>query len=214
MLRRKLCPFFFLILPVLTVFGAELTRAQTFDHVVIDPGHGGRDPGSLGFGMMEKNLTLDLAKKLEAILKKKGIATTLTRRSDVFISLDKRAKMANRSSKTLFVSLHFNAHVDRSIAGTETFYWPGSNSGRKLASYVQGELGRRLSARNRGFKPEQLKVLEATNGTAILVECGFISNRWECQRCSAEWYRQILAEEIAQGLLRFRSSTKIAANTN
>ncbi len=206
--------FVFLILAVFAALGSALTQAQTFDHVVIDPGHGGKDPGSLGFDMMEKHLTLDLAKKLEVILKKKGIATTLTRRSDVFIPLEKRATMANRSSKTLFVSLHFNAHVDRSIAGTETFYFPGSNSGRKLASYVQGELGRRLSARNRGFKPQQLKVLEATRGTAVLIECGFISNRWECQRCSADWYRQILAEEIAQGLLRFRDSSKIAANTN
>lgn len=182
--------------------------AQSFDHVVIDAGHGGKDPGSLGFGVVEKNLALDLAKKLETALNQKGITTTLTRQGDTFIPLEKRAAMANGSSKTLFVSLHFNAHTDRSIAGTETFYWPGSNSGRKLASYVQSELGRRLSARNRGFKPKQLKVLEATKGTAILIECGFISNRWECQRCAADWYRRILAEEITQGILRYQDSTK------
>jgi len=199
-----------LLLFLIPLPGITGAKAQSFNHVVIDPGHGGKDPGSQGFGTMEKKLTLDLAKKLETTLNQNGIRTTLTRRNDTFIKLDKRAELANNSSKTLFVSLHFNAHADRSIAGTETFYWPGSNAGRKLASYVQSELGRRLSARNRGFKPEQLKVLEATKGTAILVECGFISNRWECQRCSADWYRRILAEEIAQGILRFRDSNKKA----
>lgn len=177
---------------------------EDFSHVVIDPGHGGKDPGSSAFGLVEKELTLDLAKRIEKILVGKGITTELTRRSDVYIELVDRAERANRAPKTIFVSLHFNAHTDRSISGTETFYWPGSSSGRELASYIQSELGRRLVSRNRGFKPERLKVLETTKCTAVLIECGFISNRWESQRCGAEWFRQILAEEISQGILRYR----------
>ncbi len=178
--------------------------AEGFDRVVIDAGHGGKDPGSHSFGLVEKNLTLDLAKRLEKILKAKGLSTELTRRTDVFVELEDRAKKANTKKRTIFVSLHFNGHSDRSIGGTETLYWPGSDSGRQLASYIQSELGRRLVTRNRGFKPERLKVLEATHGTAVLIECGFITNRWESQRCGAEWFRQILAEEIAQGILRYR----------
>ncbi len=177
---------------------------EDFTRVVIDPGHGGKDPGSSAFGLVEKELSLDLAIRLERILSAKGLKIQLTRRTDVFIELVDRAKVANAAPKTIFVSIHFNAHTDRSISGTETLYWPGSASGRELSSYIQSELGRRLVTRNRGFKPERLKVLEETESTAVLIECGFISNRWESQRCSAEWFRQILAEEIAQGILRYR----------
>jgi len=175
-----------------------------FDRVVIDPGHGGKDPGSVSFDLVEKNLTLDLALRIERILIGKGISVELTRRTDVFVDLAARAEVANRFPRTLFLSLHFNAHEDRSIGGTETLYWPGSEQGHELASFIQSELGRRLVTRNRGFRPERLKVLELTQVPAVLVECGFITNRWESQRCGADWFRQVLAEEIVQGLLRYR----------
>ncbi|MDF1824202.1 MAG: N-acetylmuramoyl-L-alanine amidase [Verrucomicrobiales bacterium] len=186
------------------MISSKADATEYFTHVVIDPGHGGIDPGSNAFGLVEKELVLDLAVRLEKILNSKGYTTELTRRTDVYIELAERAEMANKKPNTVFISLHFNAHSDRSISGTETLYWPGSATGRELASYIQSELGRRLVTRNRGFKPERLKVLEKTQATAVLVECGFISNRWESQRCGAEWFRQIVAEEIAQGIIRYR----------
>lgn len=179
-------------------------QAGRFDHVVIDPGHGGKDGGSKWYGVTEKNLTLDLAKRIKAALEKEKMKVTLTRSTDVFVELVDRAEVANKKPGSVFVSVHFNAHRDRSIKGIETFYYPGSASGRELATYVQSELGRRIKTRNRGVKPSRLKVLAKTKGTAILIECGFISNRWECQRCASTWFRQILAEEIAQGILRYR----------
>ncbi len=183
----------------------SLSALEPFTKVVLDPGHGGKDPGSIGFGLVEKDLTLDLAKRIEKILVGKGISVELTRRTDEYVDFENRSIRASLSSKTILVSLHFNAHADRSISGTETLYWPGSESGRELASYIQSELGRRLVTRNRGFRPERLKILELTQATAVLIECGFISNRWESQRCGAEWFRQILAEEIVQGILRYRT---------
>mgnify|MGYP001803659678 CR=1 FL=1 len=201
----RLLPAFFATLCFGSLlFPSPVRSTEYFTRVGIDPGHGGLDPGSSAFGLIEKELALDLAFRLENILKAKGLETELTRRTDIFIELEDRAALANAKPNTIFVSLHFNAHSDRSISGTETLYWPGSNTGRELASYVQSELGRRLVTRNRGFKPERLKVLEKTHATAILVECGFLSNRWESQRCGAEWFRQIVAEEIAQGILRYR----------
>ncbi len=182
----------------------SVSALEDFNRVVIDPGHGGKDPGSLGFNLIEKNLTLDLAIRIEKILSDKGISVELTRRSDEYVDFETRAEIANRSPKTLLISIHFNAHQDRSISGTETLYWPGSESGQELASYIQGELGRRLVTRNRGFRPERLRILELTRTTSVLIECGFISNRWESQRCGADWFRQILAEEISQGVLRYR----------
>ena len=191
-----------ILLVWLTCLGGGL--AQKFDTVVIDAGHGGKDNGSKWYGVAEKTLTLDLAKRLKSVLEKKGVEVEMTRSTDVFVALEKRAEMANRSAKTIFVSLHFNAHRDRSIKGIETFYYPGSSEGRVLATYVQSELGNRIKTRNRGVRPSRLKVLRLTKGTAILVECGFISNRWECQRCASSWFRQVLAEEIAEGLMRYQ----------
>ena len=189
------------------LIGGALHRdaiGEGFNHVVIDAGHGGKDGGSKWYGVTEKNLTLDLAKRIKAVLEEKGVSTTLTRSTDVFVELVDRAEVANKKPESLFVSVHFNAHRDRSIQGIETFYYPGSAEGRVLATYIQSELGRRIKTRNRGVKPSRLKVLQKTKGTAVLVECGFISNRWECQRCASTWFRQILAEEIAQGILRYR----------
>ena len=186
------------------VLGRDDSQAAKFKRVVIDPGHGGKDNGSKWYGVAEKTLTLDLAKRIQKILVAKGIPTTLTRTKDVFMELEDRAAVANKQADTIFVSVHFNAHRDRSIKGIETFYYPGSTEGRVLATQIQDELGKRIKTRNRGVKPARLKVLRATKGTAVLVECGFISNRWECQRCASTWFRQVLAEEIVEGILRYR----------
>ncbi len=192
-------------LGLMAVFGGAATsQAQRFKKVVIDAGHGGADPGSSHYGVAEKNLTLDLAKRIQKVLQGKSVPVMLTRDTDEYVELTKRAEMSNKSKDTLFVSVHFNAHADRSITGIETFYYPGSEEGRVLGTYIQSELSRRIQTKNRGVKPNRLKVLEKTKGVAVLVECGFISNRWECQRSASAWFRQILAEEIAQGIMRYR----------
>ena len=184
---------------------APLTAAaKNFSRVIIDAGHGGKDPGSRWYGISEKTLTLDVAKRLSTTLKSKGISTVLTRSSDTYLSLESRAQKANKYSDAVMVSIHFNAHTNRSIKGIETFYYPGSSRGRSLAGKVQTELANRINSTNRGIKAGRLKVLRMTKHPAVLVECSFISNRWECQRCAASWYRQIVAEEIAEGLLKYR----------
>ena len=173
-----------------------------FTTVVIDAGHGGEDPGSVWHEILEKDLTLDLALRIETLLKERGVNVVLTRRTDVYVELDGRAAVANKYPDTLFISLHFNAHPKSEISGIETYYM--SPEGQRLGEMVQSQLTRRVNTKNRGVKKESLKVLRLTQCTAILIEGGFLSNRWENQRCSAKWYRQILAEEIVAGLLRYR----------
>jgi len=178
--------------------------AKNFSTVVIDPGHGGNDKGSNWYGVYEKNLTLDLSKRVQRMLKAKGIPTVLTRNSDTYVSLDKRAAIANRKSHFVFVSIHFNGHRNTSYTGIETFYYPGSSKGRRLATKIQHELGNRILTRNRGIKASRLKVLRITKGPAVLIECGFLSNKWENKRCNSAWLREIIAAEIVQGIMAYQ----------
>lgn len=190
------------VLLVVMLWLTGLCQGWSFDTVVIDPGHGGTDPGSEWFGVKEKDLTLDLGLRMERILQARGIKTVMTRRTDVFVDLGERAEIANRHREAVFISLHFNATVSGDITGVETYYL--SEGGMRLAEVVHSHLMRKLNTRDRGVKRNSLKVLRDTKGMSILIEGGFISNRWENQRCRAPWYRQILAEEIVAGLIRFR----------
>ena len=177
-------------------------EAARFTTVVLDPGHGGHDNGAKWGGIPEKKLTLDVAKRVETLLKKKGIRTVLTRTTDKFVTLDGRAAISNRYRSPIFVSIHFNAHWNRSIKGIETFYM--SSAGRSLASRIQGRLMARIRTTNRGIKSKSFAVLRKTRGTAVLVECSFLSNSWERQRCASSWYRQLVAQSIYEGIVAYR----------
>jgi N-acetylmuramoyl-L-alanine amidase len=170
--------------------------------VVIDAGHGGHDQGTRWYGLAEKTLALDVAKRVETILKRNGVTTVMTRRTDKFIPLDTRAAIANRYRNALFVSIHFNSTRITAINGIETYY--RSDSGRKVAYTIQQSLINKVSANNRGIKRAAYKVLKHTRGTAVLVECGFISNKSEAKRCGTAAHRQKLAEAIARGIMRAR----------
>ena len=83
--------------------------------VIIDAGHGGKDKGAHWYGVSEKTLTLDVAKRVQTLLKKKGITVAMTRTSDRFVSIKDRAYLANKYSDSIFVSIHFNAHTNSSV---------------------------------------------------------------------------------------------------
>lgn len=192
-MRVLLCNFFLFI----AIFASS--EAKTV--VVLDPGHGGKDNGARWYGISEKTLNLDVAKRVEVLLKKRGIPVVMTRRTDTFVSLDYRAKIANRHANSIFVSIHFNAHSNRSIKGIETFYI--SSKGKNLAQNIQKRLANRINTNDRGSKKHHFAVLTKTRGVAALVECGFISNHWENRRCATTWFRDILAQEIASGIAAY-----------
>ena len=184
---------------LVSVLALATSEAKTV--VVLDPGHGGKDNGAHWYGVSEKTLNLDVAKRVEILLKKRGIPVVMTRRTDTYVSLGYRAQIANRHAGAVFVSIHFNAHSNRSIKGIETFYI--SSKGRKLAQSMQKRLAGRINTNDRGSKKHHYAVLTKTRGVAALVECGFISNHWENKRCSTSWFRDILAQEIASGIAAY-----------
>jgi len=172
--------------------------AQAFTTVVIDAGHGGKDPGGYWYGTTEKRLCLDVAKRLQTALKAKGFNVVMTRTTDVYLELSDRAAKANRYRNAIFVSIHFNASRDRSISGFETHY--RSSRGRVLAQSIQSAMNRNIPGTNRGTHLRDYKVLRETRCTAALVECGFISNKREYANCNSPAHRQKLANAIASGI--------------
>jgi N-acetylmuramoyl-L-alanine amidase len=180
-----------------------LNPALGFNLIVIDAGHGGADRGTHWNGLSEKMLTLDVAKRVEEMLRDEGVTTVMSRRSDKTVSLDDRAAMANRFPNSLLVSIHFNASPDTSIKGFETFY--RSDRGKQVAEGIQKSLAKSLGGTNRGITNNNFAVLTRTKGVAVLIECGFISNKSEAGRCGDAKYRQKLAEAIARGILKTAS---------
>jgi N-acetylmuramoyl-L-alanine amidase len=121
MIRSKF--LFIIILIFFGLYNTQRVEAQKTKVVVIDAGHGGKDPGAAGKYSKEKNITLSVALKVGKYLKQnvKNIKVIYTRTTDVFVPLDERAEIANRNKADLFVSIHVNSTLDRSVQGCETY---------------------------------------------------------------------------------------------
>lgn len=197
-----------------------------FPTVVLDPGHGGKDDGARANGLVEKNLSLDVALRVEKILKPYNFPVVVTRRDDAFLTLEERASVANRLENAIFVSIHFNHAPDRSSSGVETFYasekippeaawtWVGlfnkpevpPDNGETLAGFIQTALVMRTDSVNRGIKGRELYVVRHTRCPAVLVEGGFINNPLEAQLISNGDYRERLARAIAEGIMSYQKT--------
>ena len=196
------CGHLALFLGIFLLGLAVSAQGALFSTVIIDPGHGGRDKGAYWGGVRESHLNLKVANKLESLLKKRGIRTVKTRRSDVFVSLASRAAIANRYRSAVLVSIHFNAHTNTRVRGAETFYW--GSTGRMIAGAIQRRLPARVQVINRGIHKKGYTLLMQTNCPAVLVECGFISNSRERLRCSTQWYQETAAKAIYDALMACR----------
>ena len=180
------------------ILAAPARAARTT--VVLDPGHGGKDQGTRWNGVSEKVVTLSIAKRIERNLKARGIATAMTRRSDVYRSLDGRAAMANGYGRSVFVSIHCNADRHCKACGIETHYCGAQ--GRRLASSIHGHLDSRTATPNRGMKCSGFAVLRKTSCPAALVECGFLSSPRERRLLTTPAYQERVARAIADGIVR------------
>lgn len=183
---------------------AVKNTTKSFKTVVVDAGHGGKDNGALRrYGGAEKIATLDVAKRLERKLRESQLRTVMTRSSDVFISLDERVRMENAQKNAIFVSIHFNDSRKRGIHGFETYYHAANS--RELADRIQTKLLTIPHSMNRGVHGgSNLRVLRLANYPAVLVECGFLSNRAEGDNARNSDYRDLLADRIAEAIVEVR----------
>ncbi len=176
--------------------------SRTFDTVVVDAGHGGKDAGARRYGPAEKVVALDVAQRLNRKLRESKFRTVMTRNSDVFVDLDRRVAIGNRQDNSIFVSIHFNHARRRGIQGFETYY--ASPYARSLAQRIQRKLLTMPNARNRGVRTANFRVIKNAVYPSVLVECGFLTNRAEAGRARIAAYREMLADKIAEAIVEER----------
>ena len=176
--------------------------------VVIDPGHGGPDPGAIGIGgVRETDVVLEVSKIVEKLLSEKGVKVRLTRKNEVDLDLPPRVSFANRFGADIFVSIHANASRGkrRDINGLETFYYRGWR-GRLLAKGIQKQILRvSPGSPDRGVKQGRYFVIKNTRMPAVLVEIGFLTGRLDARRLEKTSHRKRIAYAIAKGILEYLS---------
>ena len=174
--------------------------------VVIDPGHGGLDPGAIGIGgIRETDVVLDVSKIVKELLSQKGVKVRLTRTNEVDLDLSPRASFANKVDADIFVSIHANASRGkrRDINGLETFYYRGWK-GRLLAKRIQKQILRvSPGSPDRGIKQGRFYVIKNTRMPAVLVEIGFLTGRLDARRLEKSIHRRRIAYAIAKGILEY-----------
>ena len=169
---------------------------------MIDPGHGGRDPGAVGNGLQEKEINLFISRRLQSTLEQRGYRVALTRNRDAEVDLQPRVDIAERANATIFVSIHANAiSLSRpEVNGLETYYF---SSGRNLARAIHSSVLRSTDLRDRGVRQARFYVLRNTSMPAVLVETGFITGREDSNRFRSNAAREQIADAIAQGIIDY-----------
>lgn len=195
----------------------KLQKTVGKNRIVIDPGHGGKDPGMVGIdGVEEKQINLELALILGRLLENQGFEIIYTRTTDMGLydedgdnkkaqDMRRRCELIEEKKPLLTVSIHQNSFTNPSVYGPQVFYFEQSEHGKELASIVQEQLNSRLEVE----KPRTIKgntnyyLLKRSKGTTILVECAFLSNPQEAEQIQTEAYQQAVAEAICEGILQY-----------
>ena len=177
-------------------------------YVVIDPGHGGPDPGAIGIGgLRESEVVLDVSKRVKNLLNEKGVNVRMTRNNEIDLDLPPRVAIANRTDADIFVSIHANASRGkrRDINGLETFYYAGWR-GRLLAKKIQKQILKvSPGSPDRGVRQGRFYVIKKTKMPAVLVEIGFLTGRLDSRRLEKSIHRERLAYAITKGILEYFS---------
>ncbi|MDI1248166.1 MAG: N-acetylmuramoyl-L-alanine amidase [Lacunisphaera sp.] len=225
------------IRPLLDPLAVPAPGALEF--IVIDPGHGGSDPGTGSRQLQEKTFTLDVARRLQQDLVQRGYRVMLTRTSDVRLArtqvtdLRRRIELANRADADLFISIHFNSLPGNpTVSGIETYaltpagqsstamsprdrtVYPGNRQDHwnaVLSAAIHRKLLAELGAVDRGLKRARFAVLRPSECPAVLIEAGFLSNPAEARKISTPSYRQVIAEAIGEGIDDYGARLREAA---
>lgn len=185
--------------------------------ILIDPGHGGEDPGMIGIGgLKEKILNLEISMRLKDYMEEQGFRVILTRDGDYGLyqeesknkkaqDMQERIRLIQENKPVLAISIHQNSYEDPFVSGPQVFYYKDSQEGSKLAGYIQ-------EAMNTGLSVERPRVekgnttyylLKRSSCTLNIVECGFLTNPGEAELLQTEEYQIRVAQAVGQGILNY-----------
>lgn len=190
--------------------------------IVLDSGHGGRDPGKIGIdGSLEKDINLQIALRLKQYLEASGVTVVMTRDGDYGLygeqdvnkkatDMKNRCKLINQASPALTVSIHQNSYHQEAVKGGQVFYYKKSQQGKELADILQkrfdfvcGEDNRRASKANDNYY-----LLLHVRSPIVIVECGFLSNALEASLLNSKEYQDRLAWTIHMGIMEYLNTQK------
>lgn len=172
--------------------------------LILDPGHGGKESGAIGInGLQEKDCTLYICKRCKKILEDEGIAITLTRTKDIYLSMEDRIKLANDEGGDYFISIHFNSSSNLTSSGTEVYYVDGDDKENILATKMLDVITEEMNFLSRGIKTGDSQVIQHIDMTSILIEVCFLSNPKEEALLEEDSFKDRIAESIAKGFLKF-----------
>ncbi|MGH8093183.1 MAG: N-acetylmuramoyl-L-alanine amidase family protein [Chthoniobacterales bacterium] len=206
-----------------------ITNLGQFTTVVLDPGHGGYDKGAIGPYGCEKDFVLDVARDVKPLLEAKGLKVKMTRDSDIFVPLELRARIANASRDSIFVSIHFNATDANPAANGFEIYSltprgaPSTADDALALRFMNMEAGSPVDAPSlalsmsvfhsmighfsefdRGIKRARFAVLRLTKIPAVLIEGGFLTERGDSRLIAKSAWREKLAQAIATGIVNYK----------
>ena len=184
----------------------EVDEDLDIDTIVVDPGHGGKDPGATGFGITEADKVLEMSvEHIAPRLEEEGYDVILTRNTDEFISIYDRSYIAYKNDADLFISVHLNGYDDPSAEGSETLYPVGASP--EFADVIHSNIMERIDVSDRGLKPrDNVGVLNRCNQygiDAVLLEPAFITNPGENELVRQESFHEAVAEGVVNGVKEY-----------
>ena len=209
-MKKLIIILFVMLLTFLISLNVKANLPLSGKLIVIDPGHGGKDPGTVYGGVLEKDINLHISLFLEAVLSKKGASVILTRDGDYDLSspnvhrrkqsdFDNRIRLINNSKADLYLSIHINYLEDSQYKGGQVFYL---DENKNLAEYIQAELNKISDKRNIKTMPN-IYMYKRLTIPGVLVECGFISNSIERKNLVNKNYQLKVATAITDGLINY-----------
>lgn len=221
-LLMTLCSLFLLSLYVERIKEQAVATMGTKEMtpvVLLDAGHGGKDPGKVGIDdVLEKEINLAIAKKLEALLLQNDVAVVMTRTEDKDLAsedaanrknedLRERARLIRDTAPVLVVSIHQNSYTEEDVDGAQVFYFAGSEEGKVLGTILQERLKVELADGNHRVAKanrEYYLLKQTTKETpVVIVECGFLSNKREAALLSSEEYQEKVAFSLLLGIMEY-----------
>lgn len=173
--------------------------------IVIDPGHGGSDPGAVRNNLKEKDINLEISKKVKSKLKKMGADVYLTREKDEYKGLYERVDFAKEKNADIFISIHQNSYLDRKNEnkkeGTSAFYY--NKESYNLADEIKNAIVKRTKLKDDGTNLASLAVIRTADPVSVLIECGYIANKKESEKLSDSNFQKKLARAIVSGVKNY-----------